>query len=359
MSRVSRDQILDALRRVRDPELNKDLVSLDMIKNIELRDGRVRLGIELTTPACPLKEQIGTDVERELRKLDGVSQVNIDWTARVRPNAAGPAGLPGVKNAIAIGAGKGGVGKSTIALLTAVGLAREGATVGLMDADVYGPSIPKMLGVESAKPYIQAEKILPIEAAGVKVMSMGFMVEPDKAIIWRGPMVHGVVKQFLDQVAWGELDYLIIDLPPGTGDVPLTLAQSLPMTGAVVVCTPQEVALLDATKALRMYQQLNVDILGIVENMSYFRAPDTGREYDLFGRGGARKAAERLDVPFLGEIPINVDIRISGDAGTPTVNFDRTDPATRDAIQSYVKTLAGRVSIRNAAATPALKLNIT
>jgi len=356
---ITRDQVLGALRRVQDPELHKDLVTLNMIRHVELDGSAVRVGIELTTPACPLKETIQRDVERELKGLDGVRDVRIDWSARVRATPKLAAHLPGVKNTVAVGAGKGGVGKSTIAVLAAVGLAREGAAVGLMDADVYGPSIPKMLGIEEEKPRVRDDKILPITAHGIQVMSMGFMVEPEKAVIWRGPMIHGVIKQFLEQVDWGELDYLIIDLPPGTGDVPLTLSQSIPMTGAVVVCTPQDVALLDAIKALRMYQQLNVPILGIVENMSYFRAPDTGREYDLFGRGGAKKAAQRLGVPFLGEIPINMNIRVSGDTGNPAGNFDAADPVNRDAIVAFVRSLAGRISVGNAMQPAPLELRIT
>ncbi len=267
--------------------------------------------------------------------------------------------LPGVKNVIAVGAGKGGVGKSTIAVLSAMGLAKRGARVGLMDADVYGPSIPKMMGLDAEKPSVRDDRILPIESHGIGVMSMGFMVEPERAVIWRGPMIHGVVKQFLEQVEWGELDYLIVDLPPGTGDVPLTLAQALPMTGAVVVCTPQEVALLDAVKALRMYQQLNVDILGIVENMSYFVAPDTGNTYDLFGRGGASKAAQRLDVPLLGEIPINISLRESGDRGTPADAFDKTDDATRAAILHFTEQLAAQIEKKNSGSLNDLELRIT
>ena len=267
--------------------------------------------------------------------------------------------LPGVKNVIAVGAGKGGVGKSTISVLSAMGLAKRGARVGLMDADVYGPSIPKMMGLDAEKPSVRDDRILPIESHGIGVMSMGFMVEPERAVIWRGPMIHGVVKQFLEQVEWGELDYLIVDLPPGTGDVPLTLAQALPMTGAVVVCTPQEVALLDAVKALRMYQQLNVDILGIVENMSYFVAPDTGNTYDLFGRGGASKAAQRLDVPLLGEIPINISLRESGDRGTPADAFDKTDDATRAAILHFTEQLAAQIEKKNSGSLNDLELRIT
>lgn len=267
--------------------------------------------------------------------------------------------LPGVKNAIAIGAGKGGVGKSTIAAMAAVGLARDGAKVGLMDADVYGPSIPKLMGIEAEKPSVRDDRILPIQAHGVSVMSMGFMVEPERAVIWRGPMIHGVVKQFVEQVEWGELDYLIIDLPPGTGDVPLSLAQMLPITGAVIVCTPQEVALLDAIKALRMYQQLNVNILGIVENMSYFVAPDTGKEYDIFGRGGAAQAARRLDVSLLGEIPINIGIRTAGDGGTPADAFEKVDDVTRTAAEQFIRNLAESVHRKNTGSAPELKLRIT
>lgn len=355
---LSKESVLDALRRVQDPELHKDLVTLNMIKRVEVSGDRVSLNVELTTPACPMKDQISKDINREL-KTAGASAVDIEWSAQVRTTPKLAAQLPGVKNTIAIGAGKGGVGKSTISVLAALGLHRDGAKVGLLDADVYGPSIPKMLGIENEKPKVRDDKILPIVAHGIRVMSMGFMVEPERAVIWRGPMIHGVIKQFLDQVDWGELDYLIIDLPPGTGDVPLTLSQSLPMTGAVVVCTPQDVALLDAIKALRMYQQLNVPILGIVENMSYFTAPDTGKEYDLFGRGGAKKAAQRVDVPFLGEIPININIRVSGDAGTPVTNFEGNAAACSEPIMAFVRTLAGRISVQSMLQPAPLELKIT
>ncbi|MBX3396037.1 MAG: Mrp/NBP35 family ATP-binding protein [Phycisphaerae bacterium] len=356
---LTAEAIRQALSRVMDPELGKDLVTLNMIKAIAIDGGRVRVDVELTTPGCPLKDKIKSDIERELKKLDGVREIDINWSARVRETPKLAAAMPGVKNAVAVGAGKGGVGKSTISVLTAIGLARDGARVGLLDADVYGPSIPKMVGLEFERPTVRGEKLVPLEAHGIRIMSMGFLVEPEKAVVWRGPMVHGVIQQFLRQVDWGELDYLIVDLPPGTGDVPLTLAQSLPMTGAVIVCTPQEVALLDALKALRMYQQLNVDILGIVENMSYFRAPDTGKEYDLFGRGGARRAADRVGVPFLGEVPINISIRESGDSGTPLDNFERSDAATRDGIMHFVRNIAGQVSIRNMADNQPLELKIT
>lgn len=357
---ITKDQILQILRTVNDPELNRDIVTLNMVKNVAVCDGNVRLGIELTTPACPLKDRIRQDVEAAVRTLPGVDSVQVEFSAQVRGGPMQQASLPGVKNVIAVGAGKGGVGKSTVSVLAAVGLARAGAKVGLLDADVYGPSIPKMLGIEEAKPTVtpSGNMIIPVVAHGLKVMSIGFMIEPDRAVVWRGPMIHGTIRQFLDQVEWGELDYLIVDLPPGTGDVPLTLSQSIPMTGAVVVCTPQDVALLDAIRAARMYQQLNVDILGIVENMSYFIAPDTGREYDLFGKGGAERAAARLRVPFLGSIPINVAIRLSGDKGTPGDVFDSDAQGVGRAVQSVVEQLAGQISIHNEAKSPPLELNI-
>jgi len=359
MSRPSTAEITDALRRVNDPELHKDLVTLNMVKNVAIEDGRVRLGIELTTPACPLKDTIQKDIERELKRIEGVREVAIDWSAQVRATVKPQTQLPGVKNIVAVGAGKGGVGKSTIAVILAAGLSKAGAKVGVMDADVYGPSIPKMFGVEDERPGVRGEKIMPIVSNGIGVMSIGFMVESERAIIWRGPMVHGVVKQFLDQVEWGELDYLIVDLPPGTGDVPLTLSQSIPLTGAVVVCTPQEVAQLDAVRALRMYQQLNVDILGMVENMSYFIAPDTGKEYDIFGRGTIEKTAARLKVPFLGSIPLNIAIRVGGDAGRPFAAFDKGDKATQAAVDQFVKNTAGQISIRNVLRPAPLELKIT
>lgn len=354
----TKDHIIDALRRVQDPELHKDLVTLNMVKNVAVCDGLVRLNIELTTPACPLKDQIRRDVDREVKSVAGVKSVEIEFSAQVRRGPMEQATMPGVKHVICVGAGKGGVGKSTLSVLTAVGLARAGAKVGLLDADVYGPSIPKMLGVESSQPAVLHDKIMPIIAHDLKIMSIGFMIEPERAVVWRGPMIHGTIKQFLDQVDWGDLDYLIVDLPPGTGDVPLTLSQSIPMTGAVVVCTPQDVALLDAVRAARMYQQLNVDILGVVENMSYFIAPDTGKEYDLFGKGGAEKAANRLKVPFLGAIPINVAVRLSGDRGRPAAVFEEDPQGVGAAVQKVVENLAGQVSIRAALKPAPLQLNI-
>ena len=355
MPAITQDEVIDQLRNVQDPELHRDIVSLDMVKGVDINGGAIRVKVELTTPACPRKDEIGRDVEAAVRSLPGVEAVEIEWSANVRPRGAnggavGPDGkpleaIPGVKHIIAVGAGKGGVGKSTVSVLLAVGMRRAGARVGLMDADVYGPSIPTMMGIEGSKPSVEDGKMVPIEAAGVPVMSIGFMVERDKPLIWRGPIVHGVVKQFLDQVLWGELDYLIVDLPPGTGDVPLTLAQSIPMTGAVIVCTPQEVALIDARRAVRMFQQLNVGCLGIIENMSYYLCPKCGNRDELFDHGGAAAAARELDVPFLGEIPLNVAVRISGDAGTPERVFTDTPDYVSEAIHKVVGNVAGQVSV--------------
>jgi len=355
---VTTDQVRDQLRLVKDPELHKDLVSLNMIKDIAVDGATVRVHVELTTPACPLKDQIRRDIESALKRLDGVGDVRIEWSAQVRSSRPAANVLPGVKNVVAVGAGKGGVGKSTAAVLLAYGLHRSGASVGLMDADVYGPSIPTLTGTEGSKLQVKGEKILPVLAGGVRIMSIGFMVDRDKALIWRGPMTHGVVKQFLEQVDWGELDYLIVDLPPGTGDVPLSLAQSIPMTGAVVICTPQDVALVDARRAVRMYQQLNVPCLGIIENMSYYLCPKCGHRDELFDHGGAAQAAKELDIPFLGEIPLNTKLREFGDAGTPEKTFTDCDDYVAEAVNKVVQNAAGQISIRSSLKTPAPTLSI-
>ncbi len=348
MAIATQEQVLEQLKTVNDPELHKDLVTLGMVKEVSVDGATVKVHIELTTPACPLKDKIKGDVAEAVKRIDGVQDVQIEWSAQVRSSRASSAAqLPGVKNIVAVGAGKGGVGKSTASVLLAYGLHRAGAKVGLMDADVYGPSIPMMVGLEGAKPEVKGEKILPLDAGGVKIMSIGFMVDPDKPLIWRGPMVHGVVKQFLEQVDWGELDYLIVDLPPGTGDVPLTLAQSIPMTGAVVVCTPQDVALIDARRAVKMYEQLNVSCLGIIENMSYYLCPSCGHRDELFDHGGAKHAAEELGVPFLGDIPLNIDIRINGDKGQPEKIFTGTPDYVKQALDRVVANTAGQVSIKS------------
>ncbi len=346
MSNPSKDQIMEVLRTVKDPELHRDLVSLDMIRNVAVCDGLVKVHVELTTPACPLKETIQKDVTAAVGALEGVQSVEVEWSAQVRSHKTMKQ-MPGVKNVLAVGAGKGGVGKSTASVLLALGLHRKGASVGLMDADIYGPSVPTMVGLKDAKPSVRGEKIIPLEAHGLRIMSMGFMIEPDKAMIWRGPMVHGVVKQFIEQVDWGELDYLIVDLPPGTGDVPLTIAQSLPMTGAVVICTPQDVALIDARRAIRMYEQLNVDCLGVIENMSYYLCPKCGHRDEIFDHGGAKSAAADMNVPFLGAIPLNTSVRKYGDSGEPDRIFTDTEDYVSTAIEEIVGNLAGQISIKN------------
>jgi ATP-binding protein involved in chromosome partitioning len=348
MSGPTKEQVIDILRTVNDPELHRDLVALEMVKNVAVNDGRVNVHVELTTPACPLKATIHDDVTKAVQSLDGVRQVEVEFSARVRSAKETMVQLPGVKNIIAIGSGKGGVGKSTAAVLLAVGLQRQGAQVGLMDADVYGPSIPTMLQLAGAQPKADRKsRILPVIAQGVKVMSMGFLVPPDLALIWRGPMVHKAVKQFLEQVDWGELDYLIVDLPPGTGDVPLTLTQSIPLTGAVIVCTPQDVALIDARRATQMYQQLDIDVLGIIENMSYYICPHCGHRDEIFDHGGVRRAAVEMGLPYLGEIPLNTQIRVHGDRGDPEQCFTGINEKVHAAIENVVQNLAGQISVKN------------
>jgi ATP-binding protein involved in chromosome partitioning len=349
---VEREAVMAALGRVKDPELFKDIITLNMVKGVRIEGDDVSVHIELTTPACPMKDVIQRDVERALRDV-GARNVSIDWSANTRGQQGGPAGagpkrdvLPQVKNVIAVGAGKGGVGKSTIAANLAVGLARFGAQVGLMDGDIYGPSMPTILGVKGVAPEVRGGRILPHRVHGIHAITIGSLVEQDKPLIWRGPMAHGAFKQLLlDNTEWPELDYLIVDLPPGTGDVPLTLCQLLSITGAVVVATPQQVALDDAIRAVRMFQQLGAPILGLVENMSYFLAPD-GAEHDIFGRGGTERAAQRLHQPYLGAIPMFTELRVNSDAGNPTANFTG-NPRLRDALEHLVQTLAGEVSKRN------------
>jgi ATP-binding protein involved in chromosome partitioning len=354
---ITRDQVISALRTVQDPELFKDIVSLNMVKEIRLDGDDVWVNVELTTPACPLKERIENDVTTALKSA-GAREVTLQLTANTR----GPASprkdvLPQVKNVVAVGAGKGGVGKSTIALNLAIGLRRAGAEVGLMDGDIYGPSMPTMLGIKGQTPRLSGNKIIPHFVHGIHAVTMGSLVEPEKPLIWRGPMAHGAFRQLLlENTLWPELDYLIVDLPPGTGDVPLTLCQLLPLTGAVVVATPQQVALDDAIRAIRMFEQLQTSILGIVENMSYFAAPD-GSEHDLFGRGGAEAAAKKLGMAFLGAVPLYIDLRANSDAGTPEKNFE-ANPALARALSTVVENLAGQISRHNLG-QEAPQLNIT
>jgi ATP-binding protein involved in chromosome partitioning len=346
---ATKEQILEALRKVKDPELHRDIVTLNMVKNIAVCDGIANLKIELTTPACPMKDVIQKDVTAAVLALPGMTQVNVEFSANVaskppQQRAAESNPLPNVKHIIAVGAGKGGVGKSTVAVNLAVGLAREGATVGLMDGDVYGPSLPTMLGIGGKQPMADGNRLLPFEVHGLRSMTIGALVPAEKPLIWRGPMAQGAFKQLIEQTEWGTLDYLIIDLPPGTGDVPLTMAQMLPLTGAVVVCTPQRVAQDDARRAIRMFQQLQVDVLGVVENMSYFIGDD-GKEYDIFGKGGAATMAEDMGVPLLGTLPINTAIRRNSDGGNPTANFTG-DKLLAKELMEFVRNVAGQVSVK-------------
>ena len=344
---LDKEQVLNQLRKVNDPELHRDIVTLNMVKNVAVCDGNVAIKVELTTPACPLKDEIEADVRQAVEELDGVENVEVEFTADVKKanpqqQAAENNPLPNVKNIIAVGAGKGGVGKSVVAVNLAVGLARQGAAVGLMDGDIYGPSVPTMLGLDDMQAKGSDDQIMPFEVHGLKTMTIGKLVDPDKPLIWRGPMAHGAFRQLATQTQWGELDYLVIDLPPGTGDVPLTMSQLLPLTGAVVVCTPQKVAQDDARRAIAMFKQLNVPLLGIVENMSYFVC-DHGDEHDIFGRGGAAKLAGSFGAPLLGTIPIHTALRKNSDAGNPTANYEDGGPLAEE-LTDMVQATAAEIS---------------
>ncbi|MER3491279.1 MAG: sodium:proton antiporter [Mastigocladus sp. ERB_26_2] len=343
--------VLEVLRPVQDPELRKSLVEMNMIRNVKIDAGKVSFTLVLTTPACPLREFIVEDCQKAVEKLPGVTDVFVEVTAETPQQKSLPdrTGVTGVKNIIAISSGKGGVGKSTVAVNVAVALAQAGAKVGLLDADIYGPNDPTMLGLADAQIVVrtsdQGEILEPAFNHGVKLVSMGFLIDRDQPVIWRGPMLNGVIRQFLYQVQWGELDYLLVDMPPGTGDAQLTLTQAVPMAGAVIVTTPQTVALLDSRKGLRMFQQMNVPVLGIVENMSYFIPPDMPeKQYDIFGSGGGSKTAAELGVPLLGCIPLEISTRIGGDNGVPTVVAD-PDSASAKAFKVIAQTIAAKVSI--------------
>ncbi len=335
---------LDALRKVMDPELHRDLVSLGMVKDLTVDGDAVRLRVELTTPACPLKDTIGRDVDAALKGA-GFKRVEISWGAQVRaaPGAAQGQLTPGVKNIILVGAGKGGVGKSTVAINLAVALSRLGSKVGILDADVYGPSIPILTGVTDKPTSSDGQKLDPFDAHGLKVMSIGFLVEPDQALVWRGPMVTGALIQMLRDVSWGELDYLVLDLPPGTGDVPLTLAQNTRAAGVVLVSTPQDVALADVIRAKLMFDKVSIPVLGLVENMSSFVCPHCRTETAIFDKGGARAAAEKMGIRFLGEIPIDLAIREGGDKGVPVVAGQPESPQAQSFL-AMARNVAGAVS---------------
>lgn len=348
---LTKEKVLEALAKVQDPDLRKDLVTLNMIKNIEIKGRTISFDVELTTPACPLKDKIKSDCENSIRQtIPEVEKINANMTSRVASSFGNKNDIiAGVKNTIAIASGKGGVGKSTVAVNLAVALAKEGASVGLIDADVYGPSIPLMLGVkEKPKMYQHNEtmKMIPVENYGIKLMSIGFLIEDNAPVIWRGPMASGAVKQFLSDVQWDELDYLLFDLPPGTGDIQLTLCQTIPLTGAVIVTTPQEISLADARKAAKMFERVNVPILGVVENMSFFIAPDTGNRYEIFGNGGGEKLAVECNSELLGKIPIDPRIRVGGDSGKPII-FEMPESENSLLISDIAKNLAAQISIKN------------
>jgi ATP-binding protein involved in chromosome partitioning len=344
---VEQASVLEALKVVQDPDLHRDIVSLGFIKDLKIESGRVGFTIELTTPACPVKEQMRDQARAAVMAVPGVSNVDVQMSARVREALAGGEGgrapLPGVKNIIAVGAGKGGVGKTTVAVNLAIALARAGGKVGMIDADIYGPNVPIMLGLRT-QITTDGQKMLPAEKFGLQVISMGFLTADDAPIIWRGPMLHGALQQFFREVRWVDLDYLVIDMPPGTGDVALTLSQTVPVAGAVVVTTPQQVSIADSRRAVAMYKKLNIPPIGILENMSHFVCPNCQHESDIFGGGGGERMAKELGVPFIGRVPIYQPIREGGDTGIPVLISEPDSPAAR-AFISAAERLAAEVSI--------------
>jgi ATP-binding protein involved in chromosome partitioning len=343
---VEQTSVLAALKVVKDPDLNRDIVGLGFIKDLQIDGGRVAFTIELTTPACPVKDQMRDQARAAVMQVPGVSSVDVRLSARVREAVGGEGGRqapPGVKNIIAVGAGKGGVGKTTVAVNLAIALAKCGSKVGIIDGDIYGPNVPIMLGMK-AQLTTDGQKIVPAEKYGLQVVSMGFLTGDDAPIIWRGPMLHGALQQFFREVRWVELDYLVIDLPPGTGDVALSLSQTVPVAGAIVVTTPQQVSLADSRRAVAMYKKLNIPPLGIVENMSYYVCPTCGHEADIFGRGGGEQMAGELGIPFVGRIPIYQPIREGSDSGVPLMISDPESPAAH-AFMTAAERTAAQVSI--------------
>jgi ATP-binding protein involved in chromosome partitioning len=359
MPSLTHDAVIDAMRTVQEPELGRDLISLDMVKDVVIDGTALALTIELTTPACPLKDEIERTTNAALGAI-GATKVDITWGAMVRRSQPRQAEqlVPGVKNIIAVASGKGGVGKSTVSVNLAVALAQAGASVGLLDADITGPNIPMMLGLEGQPTASPDNKITPLERYGVKAISIQFFVPEGQPIVWRGPLVGGAIQQFLRDVDWGELDYLVIDLPPGTSDAQLTLAQAVPISGAVLVTTPQEVSLADVGKALAMFQRMRVPVLCIVENMTAFVCPHCGDVTEIFGRGGGERFAAARDLEYLGGIPLDITVRQGGDVGVPAVAQREPGPAGR-AMTAIAQAVAARMSVRaaQAAAQPVLTIS--
>ena len=342
----ARESILAALKVVVDPDLKRDIVSLGFVKNLAIDRGDVSFTIELTTPACPAKDQMKEQAIAAVRELPGVSDVAVQMTATVRSVSAPETGrtpLPGVKNVVAVGAGKGGVGKTTVAVNLALALTRCGARVGILDGDIYGPNVPIMLGLNTQL-MTDGKQIVPAEKYGLQVVSMGFLTQEDAAVIWRGPMLHQAIQQFFRDVAWRDLDYLIVDMPPGTGDVALSLSQTVPVAGSILVTTPQQVSLSDTRRAIRMYQKLNIQPIGVVENMSYYACPNCHHESDIFGHGGGEAIATSMQVPFLGRLPVYQPIREGSDSGVPLVVSEPGSTAGR-AFMTVAERAAAQLSI--------------
>lgn len=350
------EMVLAALGKVQEPELHQDLVTLNMIRDLSIAKGQVSFTVMLTTPACPLRGKIEQESRAAVMAIPGVTSVSVKWDSNV-PNDGRMRGLVNmpIRNAVAVGSGKGGVGKSTVAVNIAVSLAQSGARVGLLDADIYGPNIPTMLGVDRLPPP-NGKKLVPAEAYGLKMISMGLLVKPGQPLIWRGPMLNSAIRQFLGEVDWGELDYLIVDLPPGTGDAALSLAQALPLSGAIIVTLPQLVSIEDASRGLQMFRTLEVPVLGVIENMSYLDLPD-GTRMDIFGSGGGEQLAEASDTPFLGKIPIDATVREGGDSGKPIVVTKPDAPAAL-ALRSIAEGLAAKISVAALSSKNELPINI-
>jgi len=344
---VGVDQVLEKLSTVIDPDLKKDIVSMGMIKDLELNEGNLKFTLELTTPACPFNAEIEEDVRKAVSQIEGIKNFDMSVTAKVMEGRSLDAdtALSTVKNIIGVASGKGGVGKSTVALNLALALSQSGAKVGLLDADIYGPSIPLMLGMQKANLEVDDNKLQPAESNGLKVVSFGFFAEQEhQAAIYRGPIISGILKQFLVDTNWSNLDYLIVDLPPGTGDIPLTLAQTIPITGILVVTTPQDVASNVAVKAIGMFNKLNVPIIGVVENMSYFICPNCNEKHYIFGGGGAKKISEKFSIPFVGEVPLNSGIMAGSDTGKPIMLTNPNSPSA-EAFRKSAKNVAAQCSI--------------